>query len=164
MRSPMIPPGLRNRIALAIGGGALAIAAVTTNWYEGTRYVPYADVGGVATVCQGVTGKDVIPGKTYTPGECATLNNRALVSADADVRRLVKVPISETEHAALIDFVYNLGGPALARSTLLRKLNAGDHAGACAEYRKWIYAAGKPMKGLQNRRNAEEWLCLGAKQ
>lgn len=158
----MIPEQLRNRLLLAAAGGALALASVTTNWFEGTRSVPYRDVGGVWTVCEGVTGPSVVPGKTYTPGECASLNNRALVSADADVRRLVKVPITDTERAALIDFVYNLGAPALARSTLLRKLNAGDHVGACAEYRKWIYAAGKPMKGLQNRRAAEEWLCLGA--
>lgn len=156
----MIPEQLRNRLLLAAAGGAIALASVTTQWFEGTASVPYRDVGGVLTVCQGVTGADVIARKTYTPGECATLNNRALVSADADVRRLVKVPISETERAALIDFVYNVGAPKLASSTLLRKLNAGDHAGACAEYKRWDKAAGKTMKGLQNRREVSTWLCL----
>jgi len=142
-----------------VGAGAIAIAGVTTNWFEGTRYTPYRDVGGIWTVCEGITGPDVVAGKTYTAGECATLKNRALVAADRQVSRLVKVPITDTERAALIDFVYNVGAGKLASSTLLRKLNAGDHAGACGEYKRWAYAAGKKLKGLENRREVSEWLC-----
>lgn len=158
----MIPPALRNKLlALVIAGvSAIGIAKVTTSTFEGTLYTPYRDPGnGTLTVCQGITGPSVIPGKTYTPGECATLQNRELLKADAVIDRYVKVPLSVTERAALIDFIYNAGSGNFARSTLLRKLNAGDHAGACNEYRKWIYAGGKRLKGLENRREVSTWLC-----
>lgn len=159
-----IPDKLRGRVIAAAAAGALAIAGVTVSWFEGYRDTPYADPGnGTLTVCQGITGPSVIPGKRYTPGECATLLNRELSRAEAAVDRLVKVPITVTEKAALIDFVYNAGEGNLARSTLLRRLNAGDHAGACREYQKWVYAGGKRLKGLENRREASAWLCGGAK-
>jgi len=155
----MIPKPLKNRLLLSLGAGAIAIAGITVSWFEGTRHTPYRDVGGVWTVCEGITGPDVIPGKTYTPGECATLKNRELVKANAVVDRYVKVPLSETERAALIDFIYNVGSGNFASSTLLRKLNAGDRQGACAEYRRWVYAKGQRYKGLENRREVSEWLC-----
>lgn len=143
----------------ALPAGAIAVAGVMTQWHEGTRYTPYHDTGGILTVCHGHTGPDIVPGKTYSPGECETLKNRDLVKADADVSRLVKVPLTVPERAALIDFVYNVGAGNLAHSTLLRKLNAGDYDGACQEYRRWVFANGKRLRGLENRREAEEWLC-----
>ncbi|OWT62028.1 lysozyme [Candidimonas nitroreducens] len=157
----MIPASLKATLLrlIATGAPAVLIAAALIGHSEGTRYTPYRDVGGVLTVCEGHTGPDVIEGKTYTPGECATLRNRDIAAAEAAVDRLVKVPISTTERAALIDFAYNAGAGNLARSTLLRKLNAGDHAGACAEYRRWVNAGGQVRAGLVNRREAETWLC-----
>lgn len=155
----MIPAELKNRLLLAIGAGAIAIAGVTVSWFEGTQYVPYKDPVGIWTVCEGITGPSVIPGKAYTPGECATLKNRELVKADAVIDRYVKVPLSETERAALIDFIYNAGPGNFSTSTLLRKLNAGDHVGACSEYKRWVYAGGRKFKGLENRREVSEWLC-----
>jgi len=156
----MIPTGLKKRLLAAIGAGAIAIAGVMVSWHEGTRYTPYKDAGrGVLTVCEGHTGPDVVPGKTYTPGECATLKNRDLTKAAQDVDRLVKVPLTDPERAALIDFAFNAGAGNLARSTLLRKLNAGDYDGACQEYRRWVFANGKRLRGLENRREAEAWLC-----
>lgn len=145
--------------AIAAGASAIAIAGLLIPHAEGTRYTPYRDVGGVWTVCEGHTGPDVVPGRQYTPGECATLRNRDIAAADAQVSRLVKVPISTTERAALIDFVYNVGAGRLATSTLLRKLNAGDHAGACAEYHRWVLAGGQARAGLVTRREIEAWLC-----
>ncbi|WP_405045477.1 glycoside hydrolase family protein [Pseudomonas aeruginosa] len=47
----------------------------------------------------------------------------------------------------------------MARSTLLRKLNAGDVRGACAELSRWVYAGGKKLGGLVRRRAAERELC-----
>jgi lysozyme len=155
----VIPLKLKRLLLAAIPAGAIAVAGVMTQWNEGVRYTPYQDVGGVWTVCEGHTGPDVIPGKTYTPRECATLKNRDLLRADAQVSRLVKVPLMVAQRAALIDFVYNAGAGNLAKSTLLRKLNAGDYNGACQEYRRWVFANGKRLKGLENRREEEAWLC-----
>ncbi|HGM8337746.1 TPA: glycoside hydrolase family protein [Pseudomonas aeruginosa] len=52
-----------------------------------------------------------------------------------------------------------MGETQFSRSTLLRKLNAGDVKGACAELSRWVYAGGKVYKGLVNRRKAERELC-----
>ncbi|EBP0013908.1 lysozyme, partial [Salmonella enterica] len=56
---------LRNKIIAAMGGGAIAIAAAMLGGHdglEGRRYVAYRDVAGVITVCDGYTGKDIVPG------------------------------------------------------------------------------------------------------
>jgi GH24 family phage-related lysozyme (muramidase) len=71
------------------------------------------------------------------------------------VRKLVKVPIDQSEFDALVDFEYNLGIGSLRDSTLLKKLNAGDYAGAAEEFKRWIYADHKKLSGLAVRRDKE---------
>ncbi|EAA7567785.1 lysozyme [Salmonella enterica subsp. enterica] len=153
---------LRNKIIAAMGGGAIAIAAAMLGGHdglEGRRYVAYRDVAGVITVCDGHTGKDIVPGRRYTDAECDALLNKDLARVKAQVDPLIKVSISETERAALYSFAYNVGPGAFARSTLLKKLNAGDHAGACNELKRWTYAGGKQWKGLVTRREIEREVC-----
>lgn len=159
----MIPAALKTRIAAVIAGGAVAIASVTISWFEGTHYVPYQDPVGVWTVCDGITGPIVLPGRTYTKVECEALKRRQITWSNTAIDELVTVPLTETERAALIDFIYNVGRAQFANSTLLRKLNAGDHPGACGEYKRWKYADGKVWPGLINRREVSTWLCEGAK-
>ncbi|GLK65426.1 lysozyme [Paracoccus kondratievae] len=48
-----------------------------------------------------------------------------------------RVSLNENQFGALVSFTYNLGAGNLASSTLLRKLNAGDYAGAAAEFPRW---------------------------
>nr|MBJ6969775.1 glycoside hydrolase family protein [Vibrio cholerae] len=48
---------------------------------------------------------------------------------------------------------------AFSRSTLLKKLNAGEMTQACDELKRWVYAGGKKWKGLMNRREIEEEVC-----
>ena len=70
----------------------------------------------------------------------------------------VKVPLNPNQFGALTSFTYNLGAGNLRSSTLLRKLNAGDYAGAAAEFARWNKAGGKVLKGLTRRRAAERAL------
>ncbi|ENZ2320773.1 lysozyme [Salmonella enterica] len=152
---------------LAGGAGAIAIAAAMLGGHdglEGRRYVHYRDVVGVITVCDGYTGKDIIPGKRYTDAECDALLNKDLKRVKAQIDPLIKVSIPESERAALYSFAYNVGTGAFARSTLLKKLNAGDHAGACNELKRWTYAGGKQWKGLVTRREIEREVCLWGQQ
>lgn len=79
----------------------------------------------------------------------------------AAVRRLVKVPLTPNQFGALVSFAYNVGPGNLSRSTLLRKLNAGDVHGAADEFRRWNRAAGKVLAGLTRRRESERRLFLG---
>jgi lysozyme len=69
------------------------------------------------------------------------------------------VPLTAAERAALVSFAFNVGLGALSRSTLLRRVNAGDRAGAAGEFSRWVYgtAAGRKVRlgGLVRRRRAE---------
>ncbi len=78
-----------------------------------------------------------------------------LVEHAAAVQRLVTVPLSDGQYGALTSFAFNLGAGALASSTLLRKVNAGDHAAAAAEFGRWVFAGGVKLPGLVRRRAAE---------
>ena len=158
-----ISTSLRNKLIGVAGAGALAIATVFLggkDGVEGRKYEAYRDVAGVWTVCDGHTGRDIVIGKKYTDRECDQLLWKDLQPAKKTVDSLVKVPLNEYQRAALYSFVFNVGSDAFSKSTLLRKLNKGDHAGACEEMRRWVYAGGMRWKGLQNRREMERSMCL----
>src|SRR5215203_3409654 len=71
------------------------------------------------------------------------------------VEKLVKVPLTQPQFDALISFCFNVGEGNLAKSTLLRRLNAGAYADVPAQLKRWDKAGGKVMKGLVRRRAAE---------
>ncbi|MXP53410.1 lysozyme [Pantoea sp. Al-1710] len=154
---------LRNKLIAVAGGGAIAIATVFLggkDGVEGRVYEPYKDVAGVWTVCDGHTGNDIIKGKKYTDRECDRLLSADLQPVKQSVDGLVKIPLGEYQKAALYSFTYNVGSSAFSKSSLLKKLNAGDVTGACEEMRRWVYAGGQKWRGLMNRRDMERSLCL----
>jgi lysozyme len=61
---------------------------------------------------------------------------------------------------ALVSFSFNLGLGTLQRSTLRQKHNRGDYQGAADEFLKYTKAAGKVLRGLENRRKDERALYL----
>ncbi|HEI9882945.1 TPA: lysozyme [Proteus mirabilis] len=152
---------LKQKIAVITTAGATAIALVVIAHFEGVRYEPYRDVAGVLTVCYGHTGNDIIQGKTYTQQECDALLQNDFIKTQQQVDALIKVPLDDYTKAALYSFAFNVGATAFARSTLLKKLNAGDRTGACEEIKRWVYADGKVWRGLVSRREAESALCHG---
>lgn len=76
----------------------------------------------------------------------------------AEIERLVKVPLTENQFGALVSFAFNVGVGAFAKSTLLRRLNAGDYGAVPAQLARWNKNDGKVMAGLTNRRAAEAGL------
>ncbi|WP_157799769.1 glycoside hydrolase family protein, partial [Bacillus subtilis] len=78
---------------------------------------------------------DIIRNRTYTDRECDTLLRADLKPVQADVDSLVTVTLSDYQRAALYSFAYNTGTDAFSRSSLLKKLYAGDKTGACNELR-----------------------------
>jgi lysozyme len=153
---------LKTKIAGAIGGGAVAITTIMLSGkggLEGREYVPYKDVVGALTVCDGHTGKDIIPGKRYSDKECDALTKSDIERIARQVDAAIKVPTTETQRAAIYSFAYNVGASATINSTLMKRLNAKDYAGACNELKKWVYAGGKKWKGLMNRRDVEYEVC-----
>lgn len=154
-----ISPSLRKSLIGAAGGGAIAIAAVLIPSLEGNSYTPYRDVGGVLTVCNGITGPDVIQGKTYTQAECDALLQKHLKPYSRSVERSVKVPSNAYQKAALISFSYNVGVNAFEHSSVLRNLNAGRYQQACDGMRSWVYVDRVRIQGLANRREVEREIC-----
>ena len=67
---------------------------------------------------------------------------------------------SQGQFDALVAFSFNVGTGALQASTLRRKYNAGDVAGAAEEFVKWNKGGGRILPGLTRRRLAEQALFL----
>lgn len=132
--------------------------------FEGCKLTAYQDSVGVWTIGYGwtqpVDGKPVRPGMVIDQETADRLLKTGLVSYENDVSRLVKVKLSQGQFDALVSFAYNLGARALSTSTLLKKLNAGDYAGAANEFPRWNKAGGNVMSGLTRRREAERALFL----
>lgn len=152
-------PAMRKTLLGLSGASALTLAGVMIPELEGVRYTPYHDVAGVLTVCYGHTGKDIVPGKKYTPVQCRKMLDKDLLPFSQAVARAVKVPADEYQKAALITFSYNVGITAFERSSVLRDLNSGHFVQACEGLKKWTWAAGKQWKGLINRRDVEYEVC-----
>ncbi len=86
------------------------------------------------------------------------------------LKQCVTVPLAQHEYDALVSFSYNVGSRAFCQSTLVRKLNAEDYAGACSELLRWRFFQGKDCAlpanarlcgGLATRREAEYRQCIG---
>lgn len=133
--------------------------------FEGCKLTAYQDSVGVWTIGYGwtqpVDGKPIRAGMTINQETAERLLKTGLVSYESDVSRLVKVGLTQGQFDALVSFTYNLGARSLSTSTLLRKLNAGDYAGAADEFLRWNKAGGKVLNGLTRRREAESDLFLG---
>lgn len=135
------------------------IAAPFTAHHEGLRLQAYLDPVGIPTICYGETlGVELDQEKTKE--ECDALFAARLGGFAHAVDALVEPVMKPETHAALTSFTYNVGINAFRKSTLLRKLNAGDLKGACGELDRWVYAGGKKFNGLVTRRKAEKELCL----
>lgn len=128
--------------------------------YEGLRLTAYKDSVGVLTIGYGHTGSDVVPGLVIDNAKAEELLKKDLKTSEKGVLSVVKVPLNINEFAALVSFTFNLGIGSLTKSTLLKKLNAGDRKGAAEEFSKWNKAGGKPLNGLTKRRAAERDLFL----
>jgi lysozyme len=130
--------------------------------FEGLRLTAYRPTPeDVPTIGYGHTGRDVHADAVITLAEAEHLLAHDLEITGMAVSRLVKTPVTDGQRIALISFAFNLGVEALATSTLLRKLNAADIAGAAAEFPRWDHQAGKVLPGLTRRRAAEQALFLG---
>ncbi|MEP9179732.1 lysozyme [Enterobacter cloacae] len=133
--------------------------------FEGCKLTAYQDSVGVWTIGYGwtqpVDGKSIRAGMTIKQETAERLLKTGLVSYESDVSRLVKVGLTQGQFDALVSFTYNLGARSLSTSTLLRKLNAEDYAGAADEFLRWNKAGGKVLNGLTRRREAERDLFLG---
>jgi len=147
------------RAATTTIAAATIFATGLVTHFEGTRTSAYRDPVGIPTICTGRT-EGVVMGQVRSLADCEDMLREDVDTAMASVLALTRVPLNEHELAAYTSFVYNVGHGAFARSTLLKKLNAGDREGACNELPRWNKAKGRVLPGLVKRRAAERELCL----
>lgn len=130
--------------------------------FEGLSLKAYPDPGTGGepwTIGFGHTGH-VKQGDIVTAEEAENILINDMHSAEHCIEENVRVPLTANEHAALVSFVFNCGCTAFKDSTLLRKLNANDYAGALKEFLKWNKSGGVVMSGLSRRREAEARLFM----
>jgi lysozyme len=133
--------------------------------FEGCVLHPYKDIVGIPTIGIGTTmypdGKKVTLQDPPISKERAYELLRAYLNKDcASIEKMVTVPINDNQFGALVSFAYNCGIKALANSTLLKRLNAGEYQKAADEFLRWNRAGGVVVKGLTRRREAERALFL----
>ena len=152
MRAP------RNAIAGITLSAAALVAMVMHEGYSDKAIIPVP--GDVPTIGFGTTGGVKLGDTIKAP--------QALQRALTDVQRFegalktcVTVPLHQHEYDAYLSLTYNIGSGAFCRSTLVRKLNASDYAGACQQILVWDKFKGAPLRGLTLRRQEEYAKCVG---
>jgi lysozyme len=152
-----------NRVAVGSAGGVAAAIVFITPFIqqqEGYASIPYKDIGGVLSVCNGHTGSDIVV-KEYSTAECKALT-------DTDIKKAADAVLKVTPDlwkrpyvlGATISFTYNLGGRTYAKSSVARDFNAGQYKLGCTDMLKYTFIGKTYSKGLANRRDKEYALCM----
>jgi lysozyme len=122
--------------------------------FEGLRLEAYQDAAGVWTIGYGHTGRDVKRGDRISEYWATDLLKRD-VEKVADAVGALNVARTEGQLDALVSFAFNLGIGKLKSSTLLKVIReGGSKAAVKREFKRWVYAGGKKLRGLELRR---EW-------
>ncbi|MDH2121645.1 lysozyme [Pantoea brenneri] len=127
--------------------------------FEGLELKAYRDSVGILTIGYGHTHA-VKAGDAITGEKADAFLREDLQVAELTVNTNVKVKLTQGQFDALVSFVFNLGSGNFVKSTLIKKLNSGDYAGAADEFGKWVNAGGKRLPGLVKRRAAEREVFL----
>lgn len=132
-------------------------------YFEGYKAKPYVCPGGKLTIGYGhVILDNEKEYLTYVnPNQARQLLYNDLNRFENAVNNLVKVPLEQHQFDALVSFTFNVGPKNLERSTLLKRLNAGHYSAAAEQFKRWRFAGGKILKGLERRRAAEAAMFRG---
>lgn len=153
----------KSRLKTGAIGGLMTLVVAVVGGYEGLRTKAYRDVVGIPTVCFGET-RGVKMGDTYTVDECKVMLGEALVEFEKGMTKCLTSPatIPDKTYVATLSLSYNIGVGAFCKSTVAKRLNAGDIKGACNAFLSWN-RGGRPLRvipGLTRRRQEERALCL----
>lgn len=165
------PPPARNApraLTAAAMAAALAAAAVigipVKKQWEGRSLVPYRDIAGIWTVCDGETR---VAMRRYTPAECDAMTERAWYQFGAEVLKCSPELAGDDRRyqlAAAVVFAYNVGSARYCASTAARHFRAGDWRGGCDALllfnKARVNGELRVVRGLDNRRRAERAICI----
>ena len=131
--------------------------------FEGFEPEIYLDAAGLPTIGYGHLIRPgehkMFEGGISEPAAQALLS-KDVWSAERSVLRLISVPLTDGQYDALVSFTFNLGGGALQRSTLRRKINREEHNEVPEQLMRWVWAGGRRLRGLARRREAEAGLYM----
>lgn len=153
-----------------INAAGLALTKLSEGILDGDKttpnYDPYMDVAKYWTIGYGHlivyngrklkgSGDEKLARSLYPNGlnlsQCEALLTTDMMTACRDAEHAVHVTINDNQFAALADWTFQFGAGNLATSTLLRRINGMDFAGAATEFAKWIMADGVRVAGLVTR-------------
>lgn len=161
-----------------------AVLASTIMLYE--HFVPDAMIpikGDVPTIGYGTTvnpdtGKPIKLGDKIDRKTADRYLKKDLDVFKTGIAKCIKAPLTENEFNAYMSLAYNVGAGAICKSSIPKKLNAGQYEAACKTIlqfnkmsdvskpmyydkaaKKWKYPL-KVVKGLDNRRKAEYATCI----
>jgi GH24 family phage-related lysozyme (muramidase) len=151
-----LPAGMSLRPVVAKG-------LTVTKESEGWRSRLYNDVARYCTIgyghlikrspCDGSERVDWQDGISTAEGEALLVEDMA--DAQIAVMLAVTIKLTDTQYAALCDFVFNVGATNFRKSRLLVVVNAGQHDQVGNQLRRWVLAGGREIPGLYNRRLRE---------
>ena len=149
----------RAKLAAKLGAATVALLLPMLVQLEGQVNRTYRDPIGVLTSCVGHTGPELRMGQVWTDEQCAQQLADDVLKHSKFLTCITYRPLSDGNKAAFASFEFNVGSEAFCNSTLARKANAGDLAGACAELSRWTRAGGVVWPGLVKRRALERKVC-----
>ena len=146
-----------------------AVAFVGIAMQEGFNEKAYVPIEGDKITIGFGTTEDVKVGDKTTPTKALAMAIRDINKFEGALKQCVTVPLSQSEYDAFVSIAYNVGPGAFCKSGIVRKLNAMDYDGACAEIMRWRFFQGKDCaipankcSGLYSRRKIESEQCRGA--
>lgn len=170
------PEALRNEYIQAVAADqttsmAVKIAMVMGSQYEssgkhiGKPYVDKLGRGQPLTVCNGVTGPEVVAGRYYTPADCFRIEKRRYLLAEAAAVRMLTYwqTYDDFARATFIDFIWNKGEGNFETSTMRVLANRGQLEPACRQNPRWNKGTKngvlQVLPGLQIRGDSNEEIC-----
>lgn len=164
--------------AIGAAGVSLLLAlGFTASWEGKTNHAIRPVPSDPWTICHGHT-RGVKEGDTATEAQCQEWLREDLIEAalivDACIAAPEWAPLTRERHAALTDFALNVGpgrkgvkdGLCVLKNgntPYIRRMAAlGNWPQVCAGFRQWVRAGGVFYQGLDNRRKAEQNLCLSS--
>lgn len=143
---------------------ALSVAAEICREFESFEAHPYLCPAKVPTIGYGTT--------RYPDGRKVTLADPAISIEEGEKllqhgllvleRRVLELcpGLEGPRLGAVVSWTYNLGLGNLRRSTMRRRINARLWPAASVEMKRWVYAGGVKLRGLERRRALEASILL----
>lgn len=128
--------------------------------FEGFVPHQYNDGTGVMTIGYGTTSADVSPLPTFLSQQQAEqlLREKLAQKYEPAVNDL-GVPLTQNQFDALVSLAYNCG-PGAMQWQIGRELRARNYAAAADCFGHYVFAGGRVLQGLVNRRAAERALFV----